>query len=78
MPFWWLMLPASVIEPRSMTMHDQVSAAPRPKPVPWNKGKLTGAKPHGRLLRSTLSGASEIDADRDVTARQFGNSCVRV
>src|SRR5204863_6823465 len=28
---------------------------------------------------ATLSGASEIDADRDVTARQFGKgSCVRV
>jgi hypothetical protein len=24
---------------------DQVSATPAPKRVPWNKGKLTGAKP---------------------------------
>jgi hypothetical protein len=26
-------------------MLGQVSAAPTPKRVPWNKGKLTGAKP---------------------------------
>ena len=26
-------------------MQDQVNAAPAPKRVPWNKGKLTGAKP---------------------------------
>lgn len=26
-------------------MQDQVKAAPSPKRVPWNKGKLTGAKP---------------------------------
>jgi hypothetical protein len=26
-------------------MQDHVSAAPEPKRVPWNKGKLTGAKP---------------------------------
>jgi hypothetical protein len=25
-------------------MQDQVNAAPAPKRVPWNKGKLTGAK----------------------------------
>jgi hypothetical protein len=28
-----------------MTMQDQVNATPAPKQVPWNKGKLTGAKP---------------------------------
>jgi integrase len=28
-----------------MTMQDQVNATPVPKRVPWNKGKLTGAKP---------------------------------
>jgi integrase len=28
-----------------MTMQDQVNASPAPKQVPWNKGKLTGAKP---------------------------------
>src|SRR2546421_11273224 len=39
------MLLASVPEPRSMTMQDQVNAVPAPKRVPWNKGKLTGAKP---------------------------------
>src|SRR2546429_5313156 len=39
------MLLASVTEPRSMTMQDQVNAIPAPKRVPWNKGKLTGAKP---------------------------------
>jgi len=26
-------------------MQDQVKAPPAPKRVPWNKGKLTGAKP---------------------------------
>jgi hypothetical protein len=26
-------------------MHDQANATPEPKRVPWNKGKLTGAKP---------------------------------
>jgi integrase len=26
-------------------MHDEVNATPKPKRVPWNKGKLTGAKP---------------------------------
>ena len=26
-------------------MQDQVNATPEPKRVPWNKGKLTGAKP---------------------------------
>src|SRR6195952_1903215 len=39
------MLCASVAEPRSMTMQDQVNDAPAPKRVPWNKGKFTGAKP---------------------------------
>src|SRR3954465_2799313 len=40
------MLLASVTEPRSMTMQDDpVNAVPTPKRVPWNKGKLTGAKP---------------------------------
>src|SRR5260370_481989 len=38
------MLLAPVTEPRSMAM-DQVNASPVPKRVPWNKGKLTGAKP---------------------------------
>jgi integrase len=28
-----------------MAMHDQVNATPAPRRVPWNKGKLTGAKP---------------------------------
>jgi hypothetical protein len=28
-----------------MAMQDQANAAPEPKRVPWNKGKLTGAKP---------------------------------
>src|SRR5271169_3503568 len=39
------MLLASVAEPRSMAMQDQVNATPAPERVPWNKGKLTGAKP---------------------------------
>src|ERR1700694_1346417 len=39
------MLLASVNEPRSMAMQDQVNAALAPKRIPWNKGKLTGAKP---------------------------------
>src|ERR1700691_6037166 len=38
------MLLASVTKPRSKAM-DQVNAGPSPKRVPWNKGKLTGAKP---------------------------------
>jgi integrase len=28
-----------------MAMQDQANATPKPKRVPWNKGKLTGAKP---------------------------------
>src|SRR5580693_6920311 len=28
-----------------MALQDQVNATPAPKRVPWNKGKLTGAKP---------------------------------
>jgi integrase len=32
-----------------MAMQDQVNATPAPKRVPWNKGKLTGAKPPLRL-----------------------------
>jgi integrase len=28
-----------------MAMQDQVNATPKPKRVPWNKGRLTGAKP---------------------------------
>src|SRR6195952_3872129 len=39
------MLLASVTEPRSMSMQDQMKAVLAPKRVPWNKGKLTGAKP---------------------------------
>src|ERR1700683_3963477 len=39
------MLVASVTEPRRMAMQDQLNASPAPKRVPWNKGKLTGAKP---------------------------------
>jgi hypothetical protein len=31
-----------------MAMQDQVNATPKPKRVPWNKGKLTGAKPPPR------------------------------
>src|SRR3978361_486101 len=31
-----------------MTMQDQVNAVPAPKRVPWNKEKLTGAKPPRR------------------------------
>src|SRR4029079_10197544 len=32
-------------EPRSMAMPDQVNAPPAAKRVPWNEGKLSGAKP---------------------------------
>jgi hypothetical protein len=40
-------------------MQDQVNATPAPKRVPWNKGKLTGAKPplrpkHVWSIRSKL------------------------
>src|SRR5260221_14073723 len=31
--------------PRSIAMQDQVNATPAPERVPWNKGKLPGAKP---------------------------------
>src|SRR6202043_1757354 len=41
----WLILLASVTGLTSMAMQDQVNATPAPKRVPWNKGKLTGAKP---------------------------------
>src|SRR5882757_5449821 len=50
------MLLASVTEPRSMTMEDQVNAVPAPKRVPWNKGKLTGEKPRSALSTSGQSG----------------------
>jgi hypothetical protein len=48
-----------VTEPRSMAMQDQVNATQAPKRVPWNKGKLTGAKPplrpkHVRSIRTKL------------------------
>jgi hypothetical protein len=29
-------------------MHDQLNTVPAPTRVPWNKGKLTGAKPPRR------------------------------
>src|ERR1700731_639851 len=46
MPDQCHMLSSSVTEPRSMTMQDQVNATPvAHRRVPWNKGKLTGAKP---------------------------------
>src|SRR5438552_15591754 len=53
------MLLASVTEPRSRMMQDQVNAVPAPNRVPWNKGKLTGAKPplrpkHVWLIRTKL------------------------
>ena len=40
-------------------MQDQVNTVPAPKRVPWNKGKLTGAKPplrpkHVRSIRTEL------------------------
>ena len=34
-------------------MQDQVNATPAPKRVPWNKGKLTGAKPPLRPALAT-------------------------
>src|ERR1700704_5423198 len=37
---------SSVTKPRSMAMQDQENATPAAnRRVPWNKGKLTGAKP---------------------------------
>jgi integrase len=42
------MLAASVTKPRSMAIQDQGNATPAPMRVPWNKGKLTGAKPQLR------------------------------
>src|ERR1700704_2502273 len=41
----WFMLLASVTEPRSIAMQDQVNAAPAPRRVPWKKERRTGAKP---------------------------------
>src|SRR4051794_1763653 len=41
----WQMLLALCNQPRSMAMQDEVNATPKPRRVPWNKGKLTGAKP---------------------------------
>src|SRR3954447_23419922 len=41
----WLMLLASVTEPRSSATQDQGNATLTPKRVPLNKGELTGAKP---------------------------------
>ena len=37
-------------------MQDQVDAVPRSKRVPWNKGKLTGGKPHSDRSTSGQSG----------------------
>jgi hypothetical protein len=38
-------------------MQDEVTAAPTPhKCVPWNKGKLTGAKPPLRPVRQKKTG----------------------
>src|SRR5256884_1762848 len=47
MPNQCHMLSSSVTEPRSiMTMQDQVNTSPvAHRRAPWNKGKLTGAKP---------------------------------
>jgi len=36
-------------------MQDQVDATTAPKRVPWNKGKLTGAKPPAALCQSRKS-----------------------
>ena len=55
-------------------MQDQVNAVPAPKRVPWNKGKLTGAKPPlrvpawlGRLL------AGEFLVAQMTTSRGYSN-----
>jgi hypothetical protein len=42
------MLLASATEPRSIAMQDRGNAGAAQKRVPWNKGKLTGAKPPPR------------------------------
>src|SRR5215211_7186588 len=39
------MLIGLVTEPRSVAMKDRLNATAASKRVPWNKGKLTGAKP---------------------------------
>ena len=41
----WHMLLALCNRAEEYAMQDQVNATPAPKQVPWNKGKLTGAKP---------------------------------
>jgi integrase len=45
MPIWWHMLLGLCNRAEEMAMQDQANAIPAPKRVPWNKGKLTGAKP---------------------------------
>jgi hypothetical protein len=57
-------------------MQDQVNATPEPKRVPWNKGKLTGAKPplrpkHVWSIASLRYGASSPE-QRDRIARRRG------
>ena len=58
-----------------MAMQDQVNAPPAPKRVPWNKGKLTGAKPplrpkHVWSIRTKLQIEGRA---RDLGHVQFGN-----
>src|SRR5258707_12859705 len=62
---------------RSKRLHSAASAlcgrSGPPRPMRLTEPQYSKATP------ATLSGASEIDADRDVTALQFGKgSCVRV
>ena len=65
---------ASIIPTRSKRLRLAASAhCGRSGPPQFTEPQYSKATP------ATLSGASEIDADRDVTARQFGKgSCVRV
>src|SRR5664279_407586 len=43
---WKLMQTGPPLKPRSATMQDNaIFELPAPKHMPWNKGKLTGAKP---------------------------------
>jgi len=56
-------------------MQDQVNATTAPKRVPWNKGKLTGAKPplrpkHVWSIRTKLQIEGRA---RDFGHVQFGN-----
>src|SRR2546425_547590 len=54
-----------------MAMQDQVNTPPAPKRVPWNKGKLTGAKPPLRPKHGS-SGFRPQQDDAPICAARIG------